>query len=1746
MPPSPSNASVHKAFRSSKRARHSALQARKRWRWLAIIGSLAGFATVGLVVGFLFMGGGKPASLGRVAVVASLRHLNPADDPLTPILTVTGEAGAGDTVNYVVNVTGPEGDAVPSGVVSVTYVDTNNNTGSCNASLDSNGNGTCPLTESSADEPFVISASYGGDSNYSSASGVVPSLTVGDNAPGVETGGSFTYTATITGPTADPTPTGTVSWNVSGPEGSAPMCSDSTVSSGGTATCEIDSVLAGSYSVTATYSGDSTYTGSLGSDTTANVSQWPLTITATSTSSTYGTPPAVTADFSAFPLGQSATWLTTQPTCSTTVTGSTGVGTYTGANTCSGAVDPNYAITYVAADATVTQAPVTITASSTSTPYGRVPTVDPTYSPSADAGLLATPPTCSSTVTATTSVGTYPGANTCSGAADPNYDISYVAADATVTQASVTITASSTSTPFGTIPTVDPEYSPPAVAGSLATPPTCSSTVTATTGIGTYSGANTCSGAADPNYDVSYVAGDATVTKAGLTITASSTSSTYGNVPTVTASYSPPAEAGSLTTFPTCSSTVTATTNVGTYSGANTCTGAVDPNYNISYVAGDATVAKAALTIIASSTSAPYGTNLTVTASYSPAPVAGTLTIPPTCSSTVTATTGVGTYSGANTCSGAVDADYTITYVSGAATVTPASVTITASSTTTPYGTVPTVNAEYSPPAVGGSLATPPTCLSTVTATTGVGTYPGANTCSGAADPNYDISYVTGDATVTKAGFTITASSTSSTFGTVPTVTASYSPSGDAGSLTTLPTCSSAVTTTTNVGTYPGANTCTGAVDPNYEINYVAGDATVTKAALTITASTTSSVYGTVPTVTASYSPPVVAGTLTTPANCLSTVTVNTGVGSYSGANTCSGAVDADYAISYATGDATVTKASLTVTASTTSTAYGSAPTVTPIYAPSGDGGLVATGPTCVSTVLSTTGVGSYPGANSCSGAVDVNFTFTYLPGDATVTAASLTIKATDGSMTYGGSAPTITVASYTGFVNGDGASDLATQASCTSLATSASPVGSYQSICSGASASNYAISYSPGSVTVNPATLKVTASDATTTYGTAPTITPTYSGFVNGDTATSLTTKPTCASTDTGSGQVGTKYNSSCSGAVDQDYTISYVTGSVTVNPAALTVTASSPTFTYWGTVPAITASYSGFENGDTSSSLSTPPACSTTATSSSAVGSYPSTCSGAADSNYTVTYVAGSVTIAQATPTVTATGQSGQSTGPVIISVSVTGPAGAAVPTGTVTVTDAANSCTIDTLDATGSGSCSVVENSSDNGKSVKAQYSGDGNYVGAAGSTTESVTVATPVVSVNPPTSAISGMITYDVNVTGKGAAPTGNVTVSDGTNTCTGALNDVGVSACALTEATGTYSITAKYAGDGNYSSASATASEVVNETTTTLVVTPTDLVYGLEQSATFTVTVAPPPGMTTPPTGTTVDLLAGTQTLCVTTALTPTTVTVVDPVLGPVQVPVSTASCQLAPAAIPAGSYTVAANYAGDPGLFVGSVSPPATLTVASAPTSTTVTLSKAKTVYGGETAESVTVGVTVPSAGSSFVAGNVTVMAGATTLCTPTLEQGSATCQLTRAQLAAGTHSIVADYAGSSSLLSSASKPSTLFVEQAVSKSAFSLSHSSVLFGAEKSVKFTVQVTAPSWMPAAGGTVDLMSGTKKLCVVKLVRGKGSCSLTASELSVGSYSISAVYQGSTDLSGSTSSKRTLNINKPKTKQVKHTK
>src|SRR5207244_2224186 len=118
--------------------------------------------------------------------------------------------------------------------------------------------------------------------------------------------------------------------------------------------------------------------------------------------------------------------------------------------------------------------------------------------------------------------------------------------------------------------------------------------------------------------------------------------------------------------------------------------------------------------------------------------------------------------------------------------------------------------------------------------------------------------------------------------------------------------------------------------------------------------------------------------------------------------------------------------------------------------------------------------------------------------------------------------------------------------------------------------------------------------------------------------------------------------YPITASGAVDANYTISFVAGTLTVTPAALTITADDKSKVYGAALPALTASYSGFVNGDTVSDLDTPVSLSTTATAASAVGTYPIVASGASDANYTVSFVPGTLTVTPAALTVTADNKS------------------------------------------------------------------------------------------------------------------------------------------------------------------------------------------------------------------------------------------------------------------------------------------------------------------------------------------------------------------------------------------------------------------------------------------------------------------------------------------------------------------------
>jgi hypothetical protein len=1036
--------------------------------------------------------------------------------------------------------------------------------------------------------------------------------------------GTMTYGGTV--PTITPSYSGFVNGQ------GASVVTGTTCSTTATATSPVGSYPSTCTGATAPNYTISTVNGSV------SVTAAPLTVTASSGTMSYGgTVPTITPSYSGFVNGQGAS-VVTGTTCSTTATATSPVGSYP--STCTGATAPNYTISTVNGSVSVTAAALTVTASSGTMTYGgTVPTITPTYSGfvNGQGPSVVTGTTCSTTATPTSAVGSYP--SSCTGATAPNYTITTVNGTVSVTAAALTVTASSgTMTYGGTVPTITPSYSgfvngqgPSVVSGT-----TCSTTATSSSPVGSYP--SSCTGAIAPNYTITPVNGTVSVTAAALTVTASSGTMTYGGtVPTITPTYSGfvNGQGPSVVTGTTCSTTATPSSPVGSYS--STCTGAIAPNYTITPVNGTVSVTAAALTVTASSGTMTYGGTVpTITPSYSgfvngqgPSVVTGT-----TCSTTATPTSAVGSYP--SSCTGATAANYTITTVNGTVSVTAAALTVTASSGTMTYGgTVPTITPSYSGfvNGQGPSVVTGTTCSTTATASSPVGSYP--SSCTGATAANYAITTVNGTVSVTAAALTVTASSGTMTYGgTVPTITPTYSGfvNGQGPSVVSGTTCSTTATSSSPVGSYPSS--CSGATAPNYTITAVNGTVSVTAAALTVTASSGTMTYGgTVPTITPSYSGFVNGQTasVVTGTTCSTTATPTSPVGSYP--SSCTGATAPNYTITTVNGTVSVTAAPLTVTASSGTMTYGGTPpAITASYSGFVNGDTAATlttAPTCSTTATSHSSVGSYP--SSCSGAVNSNYTISYVAGTVTVSPVALVITASSGTMTYGGTPPTIT-ASYSGFVSGDTSASLSTAPTCSTTATSHSSVGSYPSSCSGAVDSNYTISYVAGTVTVSPAALVMTASSGTMTYGGAPpTITASYSGFVNGDTSASLTTQPTCSTTATSSSTVGS-YPSSCAGAADSNYTISYVSGTVTVSPAPLTITANNASMTQGSATPTLTATYSGFVNGNGPSNLTGTLVCTTTATSSSPAGTYPITCSGQSSTNYSITYVPGTLTITAA----------------------------------------------------------------------------------------------------------------------------------------------------------------------------------------------------------------------------------------------------------------------------------------------------------------------------------------------------------------------------------------------------------------------------------------------------------------------------------------------------------------------------------
>ena len=529
--------------------------------------------------------------------------------------------------------------------------------------------------------------------------------------------------------------------------------------------------------------------------------------------------------------------------------------------------------------------------------------------------------------------------------------------------------------------------------------------------------------------------------------------------------------------------------------------------------------------------------------------------------------------------------------------------------------------------------------------------------------------------TINKAPLTVTALGQEVTYATnVPSTTVSYSGfvnSESTANLTTAPTASSTLSGIQNAGTYVGNYTASGGVATNYSFSYVAGNLTVDKAHLTVTANDNSRLYG--------AADPSFTDTITGFVNGQ-----NSGVVSGSATNTTPGtdiatsAAGSTYAITptlgsltasnydftvFTPGTLTVNKAHLTVTADDQSRLYGAADpsftdTITGFV--NGQNSGVVSGSasnTTPGTDIATSVAGSTYAITPTLGSLTAsNYDFTvFTPGTLTVGKAHLTVTADDASRLYGAADPSFTD-TISGFVNGQNSGVVSGSASNTTPGgdTVASAAGSTYAITptlGSLTASNYDFTvFTPGTLTVNKAHLTVTADDASRLYGAAdPSFTDTISGFVNGQNSgvVSGSASNTTPGGDTVASAAGSTYAITPTlgslTASNYDFTV-FTPGTLTVGKAHLTVTANDNSRLYGAADPSFTDTISGFVNGQNSgvvsgSASNTTPGGDTVASVAGSTYAITPTLGSLTASNYDFTvFTPGTLTVGKAHLTVTA----------------------------------------------------------------------------------------------------------------------------------------------------------------------------------------------------------------------------------------------------------------------------------------------------------------------------------------------------------------------------------------------------------------------------------------------------------------------------------------------------------------------------
>ena len=1029
-----------------------------------------------------------------------------------------------------------------------------------------------------------------------------------------------------------------------------------------------------------------------------------LTITASSHSVTYGdAAPTVTASYGGFIAGEDSTDLTTQPTCSTTYTQGSPVSGSPYPTSCSGATAVNYEISYTNGTVTVSKANAVCTITGYSVTYDGNPH---TATGSCLGVASETLAGLDLSGTTHTGAGSYPNDPWTFTDVTGNYNDTNGTVNDTISKANANCSITGYSVTYDGAPHTATGSCLGVASETLAG---LDLSGTTHTNAGTYNNDPWTFTDSTGNYNDTNGTVNDTISKANAVCTITGYSVTYdGNPHTATGSCLGVASE----TLAGLDLSGTTHTGAGTYNNDPWTFTDSTGNYNDTAGTVNDSISKANAVCTITGYSVTYDGN-PHTATGSCLGVASETLAGLDLSSTTH--TSAGSYPNDPWTFTDVTGNYNDTNGSVADSIAKVALTITASSHTVTYGdAVPTVTASYGGFIAGEDstdLTAQPSCSTTYTQGSPVSGSPYPTSCSGAAADNYEISYTNGSVTVNKKGLTVTASSHAVTYGdAAPTITASYSGffgSEDSTDLTTQPICSTTYTQGSTVGGSPYPASCSGATSDNYDIGYVSGTVTVSKANAVCTITGYGVTYDGAPHTATGSCLGVASETLT---GLDLTGTTHTNAGTYNNDPWTFTDVTGNYNDTNGTVNDSIAKAAVTATAGSGSATYDGSPKSPSDCAVTGayTGNLTCAnspasvgpgaGTTVISPVVSGDGQdnfeiasvnGSYTihkadavctitgysvtydaqahtATGSCTGVggdgvlsgLDLSgtthtnaggyvdsWTFTDVTGNYnnqgspvsdTIGKAALTITASSHTLTYGDAAPTISP-SYGGFVLGENSSNLTSQPVCSTTYTSSSPVSGspYPTNCSGAAADNYEIGYTNGTVTVNTKSASVTANSAGKTYGDTVVFAGTEfttSGFVNGDGVGSvtLTSSGAAAAASVGSYDI---VPSSAVGTGLSNYSIGYNNGTLTVNARAATVTANNKNKTYGDDNPALDATVTGTVNGDVLNYT-----LATTAVKFSSVGGYPITVTLGSNPNYDVTPTNGTLTITAKTASVTA----------------------------------------------------------------------------------------------------------------------------------------------------------------------------------------------------------------------------------------------------------------------------------------------------------------------------------------------------------------------------------------------------------------------------------------------------------------------------------------------------------------------------